>query len=116
MSSFSTVVLFFHSMYFFSCICNVSFQCVNIFSRFKIQNYFTSSDPHHDMLGGGCQVRVVIYFYSMDRKQKDVERSREGSLEETKQISTNAFQKQQARHPFFQDFCMILSCPVRYSG
>ena len=21
---------------------------------------FTSSDPHHDMLGGGCQVRVVI--------------------------------------------------------
>ena len=25
-----------------------------------IQNYFTSSDPHHDMLGGGCQVRVVI--------------------------------------------------------
>ena len=22
-------------------------------------NYFTSSDPHHDMLGGGCQVRVV---------------------------------------------------------
>ena len=23
-------------------------------------NYFTSSDPHHDMLGGGCQVRVVI--------------------------------------------------------
>ena len=24
------------------------------------QNYFTSSDPHHDMLGGGCQVRVVI--------------------------------------------------------
>ena len=24
------------------------------------RNYFTSSDPHHDMLGGGCQVRVVI--------------------------------------------------------
>ena len=23
-------------------------------------NYFTSSDSHHDMLGGGCQVRVVI--------------------------------------------------------
>ena len=23
-------------------------------------NYFTSSDPHHDMLSGGCQVRVVI--------------------------------------------------------
>ena len=23
------------------------------------KNYFTSSDPHHDMLGGGCQVRVV---------------------------------------------------------
>ena len=23
-------------------------------------NYFTSSDPHHDMLGGGCQVRDVI--------------------------------------------------------
>ena len=26
----------------------------------KNPNYFTSSDPHHDMLGGGCQVRVVI--------------------------------------------------------
>ena len=26
----------------------------------KINNYFTSSDPHHDMLGGGCQARVVI--------------------------------------------------------
>ena len=26
----------------------------------KIENYFTSSDPHHDMLGEGCQVRVVI--------------------------------------------------------
>ena len=25
-----------------------------------MKNYFTSSDPHHDMLGGGCQVRVVI--------------------------------------------------------
>ena len=25
-----------------------------------LANYFTSSDPHHDMLGGGCQVRVVI--------------------------------------------------------
>ena len=25
-----------------------------------LKNYFTSSDPHHDMLGGGCQVRVVI--------------------------------------------------------
>ena len=24
------------------------------------KNYFTSSDPHHDMLGGGRQVRVVI--------------------------------------------------------
>ena len=24
------------------------------------ENYFTSSDPHHDTLGGGCQVRVVI--------------------------------------------------------
>ena len=26
----------------------------------KKNHYFTSSDPHHDMLGGGCQVRVVI--------------------------------------------------------
>ena len=26
----------------------------------KQKNYFTSSDPHHDMLGGGCQVMVVI--------------------------------------------------------
>ena len=29
-------------------------------SEAKKLNYFTSSDPHHDMLGGGCQVRVVI--------------------------------------------------------
>ena len=28
--------------------------------RILKKNYFTSSDPHHDMLGGGCQVRVVI--------------------------------------------------------
>ena len=28
--------------------------------RTKKENYFTSSDPHHDMSGGGCQVRVVI--------------------------------------------------------
>ena len=28
--------------------------------RQTLKNYFTSSDPHHDMLGGGCQVRVVI--------------------------------------------------------
>ena len=33
---------------------------VNSISFGDIQNYFTSSDPHHDMLGGGCQVRVVI--------------------------------------------------------
>ena len=26
----------------------------------NLKNYFTSSDPHHDMLGGGCQVRVAI--------------------------------------------------------
>ena len=30
------------------------------FNFFFTTNYFTSSDPHHDMLGGGCQVRVVI--------------------------------------------------------
>jgi len=30
----------------------------NMLKRQK--NYFTSSDPHHDMLGGGCQVRVVV--------------------------------------------------------
>ena len=28
--------------------------------KHSLKNYFTSSDPHHDMLGGGCQVRVVI--------------------------------------------------------
>ena len=30
------------------------------FFPWAMGNYFTSSDPHHDMLGGGCQVRVVI--------------------------------------------------------
>ena len=34
-------------------------QCLVRHSK-KTENYFTSSDPHHDMLGGGCQVRVVI--------------------------------------------------------
>ena len=33
--------------------------CMSLVSRLQT-NYFTSSDPHHDMLGGGCQVRVVI--------------------------------------------------------
>ena len=31
-----------------------------VLQHFKLKNYFTSSDPHHDMLGGGCQVGVVI--------------------------------------------------------
>ena len=33
-----------------------------IFPKFRGEhkNYFTSSDPNHDMLGGGCQVMVVI--------------------------------------------------------
>ena len=43
--------------------CALAPFCVGSFlgwqtSKFK-KNYFTSSDPHHDMLGGGCQVRVV---------------------------------------------------------
>ena len=33
---------------------------INVWSYPKKKNYFTSSDPHHDMLGGGCQVRAVI--------------------------------------------------------
>ena len=33
---------------------------VLLFKDQVLKNYFTSSDPHHDMLGGGCQVRVVI--------------------------------------------------------
>ena len=38
-----------------------SFVCSMVHSPgFLPKSYFTSSDPHHDMLGGGCQVRVVI--------------------------------------------------------
>ena len=37
-----------------------TFQRPGRFGGYTCQNYFTSSDPHHDMLGGGCQVRVVI--------------------------------------------------------
>ena len=36
--------------------------CVFFFlstQHFEQTNYFTSSDPHHDMLGEGCQVGVV---------------------------------------------------------
>ena len=33
---------------------------IYMYAKSWTKNYFTSSDPHHDMLGGGCQVRVVI--------------------------------------------------------
>ena len=36
------------------------FTLLNYLESSRVSNYFTSSDPHHDMLGGGCQVRVVI--------------------------------------------------------
>ena len=39
---------------------NALWNTYGLFTPFKKNNYFTSSDPHHDMLGGGCQVRVVI--------------------------------------------------------
>ena len=35
-------------------------QCLTAEINHCKKKYFTSSDPHHDMLGGGCQVRVVI--------------------------------------------------------
>ena len=53
-------------------------------------NYFTSSDPHHDMLGEGCQVNVIYHV-----KQ--------------------AFQNVQTRHTCFLECCTILSHPARYS-
>ena len=31
----------------------------SVFKEILYKNYFTSSDPHHDMLGEGCQVGVV---------------------------------------------------------
>ena len=40
--------------------CDVSDSKMTLGMIKNIKNYFTSSDPHHDMLGGGCQVRVVI--------------------------------------------------------
>ena len=46
---------------------NVPIRSTNLYGSYTVlhlrkkwTNYFTSSDPHHDMLGGGCQVRVVI--------------------------------------------------------
>ena len=39
-------------------------------------NYFTSSDPHHDMLGGGFQVRVVIRPQLQEMKGQFVEELR----------------------------------------
>ena len=39
---------------------NLSERMTEDMSERYVKNYFTSSDPHHDMLGGGCQVRVVI--------------------------------------------------------
>ena len=41
-----------------SCPLRQSQQMSTLFA--SSEKYFTSSDPHHDMLGGGCQVRVVI--------------------------------------------------------
>ena len=38
----------------------VNFANPNMLNNAHQKKYFTSSDPHHDMLGGGCQVRVVI--------------------------------------------------------
>ena len=38
----------------------LNFDFLNALATGDKKNYFTSSDPHHDMLGGGCQVRVVI--------------------------------------------------------
>ena len=49
------VVFFMPSCAAFSQPCSASAG-----GNFSKKNYFTSSDPHHDMLGGGCQVRVVI--------------------------------------------------------
>ena len=38
----------------------VIYVALSLFGAVCGINYFTSSDPHHGMLGGGCQVRVVI--------------------------------------------------------
>ena len=38
----------------------INYSIYYIYIYIQCLNYFTSSDPHHDMLGGGCQVRVVI--------------------------------------------------------
>ena len=45
---------------------------LNLFN-FEKKKYFTSSDPHHDMSGGGCQVWVVrvnwkYYFPTRDKE------------------------------------------------
>ena len=55
------------------------------------KNYLTSSDPYHDMSGGGCQVRVVIYLNN---------------------ISKQALSQQASPPSLFLDSCMILSCSV----
>ena len=51
---------------------NAPFLAVSTWVAFKLQktmwkNYFTSSDPHHDMLGEGCQVRVAAtqFFFAI---------------------------------------------------
>ena len=43
-----------------ACLKDPSMLIMSVFVLWVKLNYFTSSDPHHDMLGGGCQVRVVI--------------------------------------------------------
>ena len=46
------------------------------------KNYFTSSDPHHDMLGEGCQVRVAAtqFFFAISYKSSRAAHSAEEHL------------------------------------
>ena len=46
------------------------------------ENYFTSSDPHHDTLGEGCQVRVAAtqFFFAISYKSSRAAHSAEEHL------------------------------------
>ena len=73
------------------------------------KNYFTSSDPHHDMLGEGCQVRVAAtqFFFAISYTSSRAAHSAEEHLANNQgQNMSNMF-----KHVAQTARCPHSSCP-----
>ena len=57
-------------------------ECTRCKAKESKKNYFTSSDPHHDMLGEGCQVRgaATQFFFAISYKSSRAAHSAEEHL------------------------------------